>query len=114
MIIVKVHSSEWGDIEVYKVVSENFKIEPKDIGEFKCVRGDVWREKVNVDKKFVECVKNYGADIVFVLECEFGYPQAVLIFLKEKKIIHYFTLKKEAGLWAKLDWYREGKHIIRI
>jgi len=104
MIIVKVHSSEWGDAEVYEVVSEHFrsdfKIEPKDIGEFKCVRGDVWREKVNVDEEFVECMRNYGADIVLVLECKFGYPQVALIFLKEKKIIHYFSLKKEAGLWG--------------
>lgn len=53
----------------------------------------MWREKVNVDEEFVECMRNYGADIVLVLECKFGYPQVALIFLKERKIICYLHEK---------------------
>jgi len=81
MIIVKVHSSEWCDAEVYEVVSKHFakfEVEPRDIEEFKCLKGE-YREWIEVNKEFAKCLKNYGANVVFVVECKYDYPQIVLI-----------------------------------
>ncbi len=116
MILIKVRSSEWCDADVYEVVSKYFtkiEFESKNIKEFKCLRGGM-REEIDVNnKELVECLKSYSADDVLILEGEFDYPQVVLIFLKERKIMHFFTLEKMRGLWIKPDWYRQGKHIIR-
>ena len=70
-------------------------------------------ERINVDAGFMNCLKSYGADIIIV-ECEFDYPQILLIYLKDRKILHFFTMTKRRGLESKIKRYRNREHIIKL
>ena len=71
-------------------------------------------ERINVDAGFMNCLKSYGADIIIIVECESDYLQILLIYLKDRKILHFFTMTKRRGLESKIKRYRNREHAIKL
>jgi len=117
MLLIKVSSSEWCDVDVYEVIDgvglHGFEVEGRDIREFKYLGTEV-SEKVGLSSDFTKCLKGYGADIVMILECEFDYPHVVLVYLREKKVVHFFCTAERRGLREKIGKYRRRGYVIKL
>jgi len=117
MLLIKTFSSEWCDVDVYEVAGKleasGFEVVARDVREFRCIKG-MEGEKIFVTEELVKCLKNYNADIVVISECEFDYPHVVLIYLREKKIVHFFCTMERRGLWKKIDKYQRGEYVIKL
>jgi len=68
-------------------------------------------EKIDISTDFIKCLEKYRADVVVILECEFDYPQVLLIHLCDKRIIHFFNMDR-AVLREKINRYRDRKYVI--
>jgi len=93
LIIIKAISTEECMMDSYVFNRfRDFKIEFRDLSELIFVRNKLGAKLVVEKlKKFFEELK---PDIVVLLECEYDTPEAILVFLKEKKLVHYMSREK--------------------
>ena len=100
LIIIKAISTEECTMDSYVFNRfRDFKIEFRDLSELIFVRNEPGAKLVVEKlKKFFEELK---PDIVVLLECKYDTPEAILVFLKERKLVHYINsdkLKKKEAL----------------
>jgi len=83
-LLIKIHSSEWCDINYQKLENTGYIVESHDIKKLglKGEKGEKL-DKYPASEKFQE------ANIAILVECEFDYPHIIIVYTEEKKIHHY-------------------------